>query len=164
MEAMMSIAISTEARNILRTAGWNEQYVGGIEDVDSYLEIGGFNMTPVAREFIGEFHGIKLRVQNLGGLSFVHFDVFEEMGWIEEADRPFLDALVRAPLFPIGHGGGTLLFLTPTGEMILLNDQWLGFSQVPTIREGMDLILGIHRPPQYDGIPLRKDQIPPGFR
>ncbi|MFO1434508.1 MAG: SUKH-3 domain-containing protein [Candidatus Competibacteraceae bacterium] len=159
----MSITISNAAKEILCTFGWYEGRCIELREIKIFLEDHGFSATPIAVEFLRQFHGLRLRPSNQGSLSFIHFDIYEEMSWIEREDKPFLDALVQAPLCPVGHGGGVLLFLTPTAEMVLLNDQWLGFSRLPNIAEGMDLILGICRPPQYDGVSLQKEQVPPGF-
>jgi hypothetical protein len=160
----MSIELSDDARRLLRTAGWNEGRTVDVEPVKSLLERRGFALSPVAAEFLGRFHGFKTRSTNRGGLSFIDFDVPYAVGGIEDEDKPFIDALAEAPLTPVGHGGGALLFLTADGEMVVLNDQWLGFSRIPTIAEGMDIILGIRRTPNYDGVPLKPEQIPPGFR
>jgi SUKH-3 immunity protein len=161
---MMTIALSEGAKEILRAAGWYEGRRVDIRPIVAFVEQHGFSVFPVGSDFLSEFHGLKMRLSKRGGLSFIHFDVYEEVGWIEPGDKPFLDALVQAPLCPVGHGGGVLLFVTEPGEMVLLSDQWMGFSRFPSIAEGMDVILGLSRPPQYDGVALTEEQIPPGFR
>ena len=160
----MAIAISEEARSVLRAAGWQEGRVVDLEPIRAFLEQHGFDLFATARDCLAELHGFKARLSRRGGLSFVHFDVFEAVAQIEEGDRPYIDALAPAPLCPVGHGGGVMLFVSADGEMVLLSDSWLGYSRVPSIAEGMDIILGIRRTPHYDGVALTREQIPPGYR
>jgi hypothetical protein len=159
----MSIQISEDAKRILRTVGWHEGRRVETAAIRSFLRGRGFEVSSLADCFLSNFHGLRLRPLD-GPLSFLAFDVYEEVGWIEEEDKPFLAALDPEPLCPIGHGGGVLLFLTPSGKMILLNDQWFTYRRIPKLFEAMDYILGIRRFPEYPAVPIKEQEMPPGFR
>jgi hypothetical protein len=160
----MAIAISDQAKEILRAAGWFEGRRIDISPIKQFLQEYGFSVFPTAVEFLGEFHGLKKLVLPKGGLSFVHFDVWEEMAYVEEDDKSYLFGLVAEPICPVGHGGGCLLFATASGALVYLNDQWFACGYIPSFREGMDFILGLRKDPRFQGIPLSNDKIPPEFR
>lgn len=160
----MSIAISSQAIEILESFGWSRDRSVDVSDVEAFIQNRGFVVTTLGREFLRSFHGLKFVLPPRQGLSFVNFDVPEELGWLTNEDLPYLDRLAGDRLCPIGHGGGNLLFLSQRDEMLLLSDQWLGFSKLSNLYDGMDLILGVRRLPEFDGTPLKGEQIPPEFR
>jgi SUKH-3 immunity protein len=162
-EAPMSIQISEDAKVLLRSAGWHDGRHVGTADIVSFLRTCGFQIFLLAIDFLEEFHGINLPRLN-GPLSFLKFDVFSAASWVEEEDLPYIGGLVSEPLCIIGHGGGVLVFITHSGRMLLLDDQWMRYRCIPTLVEGIDCILGIRPFPQYPAVQIKHDELPPRFR
>ena len=119
-------------------------------------------MSPIAADFLREFHELHLQPPN-GGLSSVKFDVYEEMTFLEEGELGQLESLVKQPLCPVGLGGRFLLFITPSGEMIFLHDEWLLYLRARNVHDAFEVIC-IAEFKDYQTIMLTDEQKPPAFR
>ena len=160
----MSIAISAAAQGILRTAGWFEGRTVDIQPVEIVLRQQGFEVSPSCKKFLVEFHGLRVEPKKGGSFSVVDFNVFEEVAWFEADDKPFLAHLFKNSLCPIGLATMTWLFMTSTGEMIALSDQWLHYVRLPNVIEGIDWLFGVAARKDYMTVQIKNDEKPPEFR
>jgi hypothetical protein len=158
---MASFQLSADAIDTIRSSGWREARTEDVEGVISLLTAKGIGASPVAIEFLREFHGLKLRLPN-GGLPWVTFDVNEEMKFIEEGEIIRLESLVKQPLCPVGLGGAFLLFVTPQGEMVFLHDEWLLYIRARSIHDGFEVIRTLNFR-DYESVMLTDEEKPRAF-
>jgi hypothetical protein len=122
----------------------------------------GINPSPIAVDFLKEFHGLHLQLPH-GGLSALNFDVYEEMTLLQEGELAWLESLVGQPLCPVGLGGRFLLFVAPSGEVIFLHDEWLLYLHAKDVRDAFAVICSPEFK-EYETVLLTDDQKPPTFR
>jgi hypothetical protein len=158
----MNFRLSGEAERVLRQVGWHPERHAAPEGLVRRLESMGFAVNVAAYDFIDHF--CFLAIDNLKTWpSFLRFDPGEALNWIKSSDIPYLDALTGRPLCPIGHGGGSLLFISPNAEIILLNDEWVGWGVIRTVGEAVDHLLAIRRAEMLVSELIAEQQRPPGF-
>jgi hypothetical protein len=160
MVIIMRIKISEESKSLLRKAGWYEGRRVDVSGIKSLLETHGFVVSQVANDFLSEFHGLRVH----DGEFFVEFNVPDAISWMGEGETPYIEALLKASPCLVGLKGTAYILLTPESQVMILNDQWMGYIILNSIYDGMDFLLEVCRPPGADTIPLNKDQIPPGYR
>jgi hypothetical protein len=159
---MSTFQLSDRMLAILRSYGWHEGRQVEIGGIKAFLTSRGIEVSPMAVDFLREFHGLHLQLPN-GGLPWVKFDVNEEMTFLEEGELDQLESLVKQPLCPVGLGGAFLLFITPSGEMIFLHDEWLLYLRARNVHDGFEIIRTLEFK-DYQTIMLADDQKPPAFR
>ncbi len=160
----MSVPVSGEARAVLRSGGWAEGRQVDLKPIAAFLSSRGFQLNAVAAEFLAEYHGLKLEPSNRRAFSVVQFDVFEEVAWLQDDDKPFLEGIAGASACPIGLATMAWLFATADGELFVLNDQWLQYTVLPSIGDGLDWLFGIRPDAPHATVTLLPEQKPPEFR
>jgi hypothetical protein len=159
---MPAFGLSGEALVMLRSNGWHEGGQADIGGVTAFLRSKGIQVSPIAADFLREFHGLHLRLGN-GGVSAMNFNVYEQLNFMEEGELDHLQTLIGQTLCPVGVGGRFLLFISPSGEMIFLHDEWLLYLRARNVHDGFEVI----RTLEFRGhqtITLADDQKPPAFR
>jgi SUKH-3 immunity protein len=159
----MSFQLSVEAERVLRQAGWYPERHAAPEGLVRRLESIGFTVSVAAYNFIDHF--CFLTIEHMRKWPhFLRFDPGETLNWIRSSDIPYLSALTGRSLCPIGHGGGSLLFMSPNAEVIILNDEWMGWGLIRDVGQALDHLLGIRRAEMLVSELIAEQQRPPGFK
>jgi hypothetical protein len=159
---MPNLQLSETVLAILRSHGWQEGRQVDISAILALLKSKGIDPSPIAVEFLKEFHGLHLQLPH-GGISAMNFDVYEVMTFLEEGELTWLESLVGQPLCPVGVGGRFLLFIAPSGEAIFLHDEWLLYLRAKDIHDAFEVICSPEFK-DYETVMLTEDQKPPAFR
>jgi hypothetical protein len=159
---MSAFQLSEQVLAALRSHGWHEGRQVDIGEIVAFLTSKGIQVSPIAADFLREFHGLHLQLPN-GGLTAVNFDVYEGMSFLEEGELALLESLVGQPLCPIGLGGTFLLFMTPVGETIFLHDEWLLYLRAHNVHDAFEVICTPEFK-DYETMMLADDQKPASFR
>lgn len=136
---MLDSCLSARAKDVLRTSGWTEHRQIDTCDLKRFLESRGVTVSAAAEDFLREFHGLRL-IPPDGGLSFVHFDVHEQLGFMEKGELQAFETLVKESLCPIGVGGRFLLFIAPSSKVFFLHDEWLLYLHVQSAAYALEVI------------------------
>ncbi len=153
---------SPAAAAFLRRSGWEPTRDVDIDDYISVLEQAGFTVSETVRRFLRSFAGLRVALRG-HHRQFVQWASLDALFFIESGDPPFLDALADSPVCPVGYlGRNQIVFVSDSGQMLFLSDQWLGYTLASTIREGLDWVSGV-TPWSADWLWLRDDQKPHGF-
>jgi hypothetical protein len=154
---MKSALLSHRVLGIISAAGWYEGRHIDTAPIKSFLECHSVAVSQAAETFLREFHGLQLNLPE-GGLSFVKFDVLEELNLLETGERERLERIVKDPLCPIGHGGRFLLFITPSSSVIFLHDDWLLYLRAKSIPDALEVIC-IREFKNYETVMLTDEQM-----
>lgn len=159
----MSVDVSAEAKAVLAAHGWVDGARGDVRPLADDLTRYGFDVSPPAAEFLAAFDGLTVRVDRPAGPYLARFDARDALRWVGPEDIPFVTKLIGTTFCPVGHGGTTLWYVTPAGEMILFENQWLGYSKVNTIRDGLDWVLRVRVPADHVDRDIAREDLPPGY-
>ncbi len=151
--------VNPAVRELLHRSGWTEQRQFDTHAIRDYLASAGVEVNPAADAVLRQLHGIRLDLPN----GPFEFDVRKAVSWLSDSDLPFLRTIIGQPLCPIGYGGRRFMLVSPDGEVILLNDEWLFFHRFSTLSEALDDICfpGKRMP---EAIWLEATQQPPGYQ
>jgi hypothetical protein len=158
--ATMPSRFSDDVVRALREAGWHEGRRVDAQDARTYLEEFGFTISPVAADFLAEFHGLHFDLAN----GPHDFDVRKATFLMEQEEVPFVNKLIEEPLCPVGYGGRCYMLLTPSNTAIFLHDEWLGFIRPMDLPEAMRWFLCCPSLGVNNWVDLADDQKPVGYR
>jgi hypothetical protein len=107
----------------LRAAGWSETRWTDVTESMQYLVERGYSVHSFAEEALVNLSGLEFDLPD-GGISWLAFDTRGAIRFITLKDKARVERLVGESISPIGHGGGFVLFLAPSGRAFLLQDEW----------------------------------------
>ena len=87
------------------------------------------------------------------------FDVADALLWLDNEDIPVLEGVVNELVCPVGYGGGVFAFVTPSGRMLFLHDEWLTLSITRSVEAGIEKICS-RQFEDYELIELSNEQRP----
>jgi hypothetical protein len=121
---------------VLRAAGWNEGRRVDTHDAESFLRRWGFTINPAACAVLREFLGLACHAPDTG--SWLHFDVEESIRCMIAERIPALGRITGEPLCPVGCGNGGMWLVAPSGEVVWLQDEWLGYVRAGPLPVALD--------------------------
>lgn len=132
----MTERFSEPVLRVLEAAGWFDGREVDITSAEETLRRWGFEVSPAARAILREFLGLEcVDLDTRSWLSF-RFDT-PIMEW-EPGDVPAIGRLTGESLCPVGFGCGMIWLVAASGHVVLLNDQWLGFTRACPFLEALD--------------------------
>jgi hypothetical protein len=155
---LMSYKFSERVKQVLQEAGWYEGRRVDVSEAVRCLEKFGIAASPQVGMLLEEFHGLKIN----NGNAWYSFCVPDAMGWIEEEDIPYLNQLTGIDLCPFGYGIGMLLLVSPIGEIVMLQDEWIAYYHLPCLEDALEAAFFSDVESTYRFIP--DAQKPYGFR
>jgi hypothetical protein len=156
---MQEWQFSEQVLRVLRTAGWDETRITDVENVETLLRSRGFQVSPLAHDFLQSFHGLTVDVG-----SCLIFDVPRLLDWMGECEPPYLPGLIGKPLCPVGEVGRCYMLLAPDGEVVYLLDEWLCYFRHVDIAEAFEASMFSDSCTAAASIDIADEKLPPPYR
>jgi len=121
---------------VLREAGWSPERRVDTGEVEALLGDWGFPIHQADADVLTEFGGLDCRSGSTG--SWLRFGVKEALRWTVPAQVPAFGRIIGQPLCPVGHGNGCVWLVGPQGEVVWLQDEWLGYVRVESLPSALD--------------------------
>jgi hypothetical protein len=127
---------------VLREAGWFEGRRVDTVVTEAFLQDWGLPLLPAATAILHEFDGLKCEVKDRRTCTWFHFGVLESLMFFSRWQAPAFAWITGQPLCPVGHGNGCVWFVAESGEVVSLNDEWLGYVRQPSLSFALDNLFG----------------------
>jgi hypothetical protein len=154
--------ISESLGERLTAGGWR---VDRDMEVAGYIEAWtnrGVAVNDHAKRILASFGGLEFRMPN-GGITAIAFDPKLALRTLLPIDLEYLMRIIQEPVCPIGRGGGYYLLVTPSGKILLLQEDWFCLFFADSLGGMLDLLFD-KKQDRCTEVQLRADQKPPAYR
>jgi hypothetical protein len=157
----MHARFSRAVEQVLASAGWRPGRSVEIALAVAHLEALGVDVFDSARDFIQEFHGLRVTshfTKHGHEVSTrVRFDVFDSL-LIGENELQFLQEFAKANVCPIGTLGREDLFLTSDEQVYTVAIDWIAIGRARSVPEAFESLFTTRWPDFYETLILDENR------